>query len=53
MSKKMEPWTKEDYDKFKALVCSETICTECSECDKSVVAILQCFDDLTANPYGE
>lgn len=47
----MKPWTKEDFDKFKALVCSENICADCSDCDKSEKAILECFDDLTSEPY--
>ncbi len=51
MGKKKEPWTKEDFEKFKALVCDEVICPDCSGCDRNDVDILECFDDLTSDPY--
>ena len=44
----MKPWTKEDFERFKELVCSENICADCEDCDQSNEHILQCFDDLVA-----
>lgn len=47
----MKPWTKEEFDKFKYGVCNDKHFPECETCDRNNKAILNCFDDLTSDPY--